>query len=168
MDVKTEAHEYALKAMETELAKIEEAYIAGYEAGKKVGFKPIEIDRNGIEWVDLSLPSGTLWSTPLRNDKNHLLELPFKQAKDMDIPTMEDYEELIRYTEAKKVYYNFGPYHYTSLLSENGVEYVHQFDFWIKGEPDENKKTKYIDYLMEFSEKFIGEKVPVVLVKYKK
>lgn len=168
MDLKEEAREFALKAMEPELTKVEEAYIAGYEAGKKAGWYPVDIDENGIEWVDLSLPSGTLWSKPIWRDKKHLLKLPYNMAKDMDIPTIEDWEELRHETKVSTKTYSNGTFWHTSILSQDGVEYIHNSDFWLKGEPDEKKKVLSIDDKAMKIYKFIGEQLHVVLVKHKK
>ena len=60
------AHEYALKNASRFINKtLAEAYIAGYKAG----FKDCEdnilisLPKKDIEYVDLGLPSGTLWSS---------------------------------------------------------------------------------------------------------
>lgn len=161
MDIKNEAHEYALKAMEAELTKIEEAYIAGYEAGKKVGgFKPV-IQEDNIEWVDMSLPSGTLWSEPLQKDLD-CIEAVFNEVKDLDLPTEEDFRELLK--ETKHVGWGISP----RLISRNGVRYHLDGNLWMKGESDKDMKAPAFASTSStrFHRFFMGERFRVVLVKH--
>lgn len=159
MDIKNEAHEYALKAMESALTKIEDAYIAGYEAGKKVGFKPIEIDENGIEWVDMSLPSGTLWSKALRKD-GECIEAVYNEVKDYNLPTEEDVAELFKGT---KRFVNNG---WIKILSRNGIEYWLNDTYWLKGSADENLEVPYMSYKGNCDKTYMGYKKKVILVKH--
>lgn len=159
MNVKNEAHEYALKAMEAELTKIEEAYIAGYEAGKKVGFKPIEIDENGIEWVDMSLPSGTLWSKPLVKD-SYFLNVAYVEAMHYNLPTEEDVKELKEFTKRNNQY-DYSLYH-----SKLGVEYKLRGNHWLKGEPNDEFDAPSFDHDLSINNSPTHYNLGIVLVKH--
>ena len=69
MDIREKAKQYADgKALSAINAAIEEAYAEGYKAGYEDGYakreevNPIVLN-DGVEYVDLALPSGTKWSS---------------------------------------------------------------------------------------------------------
>lgn len=68
------AKEYAEGKINDALNKvIVEAYMAGYNSGYKDGYDKVvkETSSDDIEYVDLGLPSGTLWSSNYLEDENN-------------------------------------------------------------------------------------------------
>lgn len=97
MNTLEQAKKYAEgKANEAITKAIEEAYIEGYKAGYKDREEeiPMDLRDNKTEYVDLGLPSGTLWSTDYERLDGKRLYLPYEKAKVMKLPTREQWEEL--------------------------------------------------------------------------
>lgn len=168
MDIENKAQEYALNVLDECINKVKQAYIDGYNAGKaECPSIPQNITEDGVTYIDLSLPSGTLWSMPLRDkDGRNLLWLPFNKVKDLELPTEADYEELKKYT--KTCLNGNSDYEY---LSVDGVRYIilNYVTFWLKDKKDEmNAKCVDRKYASHISSTFIGESNCVVLVKRKK
>ncbi len=162
MTLEEKAKEYALKALESEIDKVQKAYIEGYNAAKaEYNHEPI-IDENGIKWHDMELPSGNLWSEPLTDKQNNLLEFTYNEAKEYDLPTPEDLAELKANTKNGKKYDHY------SYLSINGNRLMYYCGsiYWCKKEPIKN-----YGYVIcngnEIGEGFIGERHYVILVKRK-
>lgn len=86
---------------------IEEAFLAGFEAGVKSSQEQIMID--GVKYIDLNLPSGTKWSECTVN-------LNFSEAIIHNIPTEEQWNELVRYCKFEKA----SRYAQCSITSPNG------------------------------------------------
>lgn len=162
-ELQSKAHDYALKVLEDEIARIENAYIEGYEAGKKEsGFQPI-VKEGNIEWVDMSLPSGTLWSRALLNDSGTYLLTVFNQAKDYDLPTKEDIDELLCQTNHGEPLWNGDQYY----LSRDGIRYyMEKGPYWLKGVSDEKMQAPIFYGRGSCSTKFMGDKAKVILVKH--
>ena len=69
---------------------LQAAFEKGFEAGKQLAEeKRIVID--GVEYVDLGLPSGTLWSAKPYSEES------FPEANKLNIPTLEDWKEVHDY-----------------------------------------------------------------------
>lgn len=85
------------KANEVIDKAIAQAYADGYRDGYKDREEEIPVDfrDNRTEYVDLGLPSGTLWSTDYEKNDNNILYLPYVQAKRYNIPTNKQWEELV-------------------------------------------------------------------------
>ena len=96
MTLEEKANEYALNALESEIDKVKNAYIDGYNVARnELLHESIDID--GVTYHDMSLPSGTLWSEIIKYSKdgsNYILEKPYNLVKEFSIPTKEDWEEL--------------------------------------------------------------------------
>ena len=75
---------------------IAQAYADGYRDGYKAREEeiPVDLRDNKTEFVDLGLPSGTLWAKDYERADGKLHFLPFGQAKNYSIPTLEQWEEL--------------------------------------------------------------------------
>ena len=80
---------------------VTDAYLAGYNAGYQDGYNKVVKDSvsEGSEFVDLGLPSGTLWSSDYVKDGDEVLFLPYPEAQKYDIPTKEQVDELREYCE---------------------------------------------------------------------
>lgn len=82
-----------------------------------------EGDANGYEYVDLGLPSGTLWSNEISYDKSVTDGLTWitTMGGDWTMPTKEQFEELINNTTYQWVTdYNGGGYNGALFTANNG------------------------------------------------
>ena len=97
MDIKERAKQYAeSKALEAITSAIEQAYADGYNDGlKHRENEELELIKEGVEYVDLGLPSGTLWSSTCIRDKSNIRrQLPYIEASKLSIPTKAQFLEL--------------------------------------------------------------------------
>ena len=107
MDNSEKAKDYAAKVAGSVIQDaIEKAYSHGYAEGYNIGYEagkadlPKEDDSpsspaDSVEFVDLGLPSGTLWANDfLRDEEGSILFLPYVEAVKYNIPTAEQWEEL--------------------------------------------------------------------------
>ena len=194
MNILEQADKYAEgKANEAITKAIADAYIEGYKAGYKDREEeiPMELRDNKTEYIDLGLPSRTLWSTDYEKLDGDYLYLPYEKAEYLKIPTKEQWEELK--TSCKWEYdidnlYDFircrcvGPngqiltFERTGrIITEGNVDEWEAF-FWIEDDSDLNEKNsihmfnygKKIDKEIgrcELSKNFSGYKLPVRLVR---
>lgn len=90
----TYAEENVIDVLKEAFAKV---YADGYRDGYKDREEEIPVDmRDGkTEFVDLGLPSGTLWSTDYERDGNEILLLPHTKSSNLEIPCVEQWEELM-------------------------------------------------------------------------
>lgn len=98
MNISEQANKYAEgKANEAITKAIADAYMEGYKAGYKDREEeiPMEHRDNKTEYVDLGLPSGTLWATDYEELDGKRLYLPYCEAEKMKLPTKEQWEELL-------------------------------------------------------------------------
>ena len=84
------------KANEVIDKAIAQAYADGYRDGYKDREDEIPVDfrDNKTEYVDLGLPSGTLWASDYEKEKDNVVYLPYGKAALLNIPTIEQWEEL--------------------------------------------------------------------------
>ena len=194
MNILEQADKYAEgKANEAITKAIADAYIEGYKAGYKDREEeiPMELRDNKTEYIDLGLPSRTLWSTDYEKLDGDYLYLPYEKAEYLKIPTKEQWEELK--TSCKWEYdidnlYDFircrcvGPngqilkFERTGrIITEGNVDNWEAF-FWIEDDSDLNEKNsihmfnygKEIDKEIgkcDLSKNFSGYKLPVRLVR---
>ena len=79
---------------------LKEAFAKVYADGYRDGYKDcqdndsVNLRISNTEYVDLGLPSGTLWSTDYERDENEILLLPHTKASNLEIPSVEQWEEL--------------------------------------------------------------------------
>ena len=92
-------------AEENVINVLKEAFAKVYADGYRDGYKdcqeeiPVDLRSNRTEYVDLGLPSGTLWATEYEMTKNEEgkiepLYLPYGEATKYSIPTEEQWNEL--------------------------------------------------------------------------
>lgn len=101
-ELKEIAANYAAgKANEAIDKAISQAYADGYRDGYKDREEeiPVDLRDNRTEYVDLGLPSGTLWAKDFEKDGDNILYLPYMQAKRYNLPTREQWEELVSFCE---------------------------------------------------------------------
>ena len=102
MNIKELSKEYAEgKALNAITTAIEEAYAKGYKDGYTQAVSdtkkniPNELE-SGIEFVDLGLPSGTLWATDYLRDENGKIKfLIFDEASQYNLPTVAQRDEMV-------------------------------------------------------------------------
>lgn len=93
------AEEYAEgKVIEALNQVVADAYMAGYNAGYQDGIDKVAKDSvsEETEFVDLGLPSGTLWSSDyVKDDKANAIYVTQENSADYEIPTYEQFKELM-------------------------------------------------------------------------
>ena len=194
MNILEQADKYAEgKANEAITKAIADAYIEGYKAGYKDREEeiPMELRDNKTEYIDLGLPSRTLWSTDYEKLDGEYLYLPYEKAEYLKIPTKEQWEEL---KTSCKWEYNIDNCHdfircrcvgpngqilkferTGRIITEGNVDEWEAF-FWIEDDSDLNEKNSIhmFNYgkklnkeigRCELSKNFSGYKLPVRLVR---
>lgn len=189
------AKEYAEGKINNALNKvIVEAYMAGYNSGYQDGYDKVvkETSSDDIEYVDLGLPSGTLWSSNYVEDENkEILYVTQEKSKAFDIPTVEQWLELVRVCRweqgSKKKDTSIGSCHFQNLaicLGPNGnriifektglyeikstLERAGEVLFWLKKEKDVFVNSANITFCtikITSENEFSGCKLPIRLVK---
>ena len=96
-EIKEIAANYAVgKASDAIDKAIAQAYADGYRDGYKDREEeiPVNLRDNKTTYVDLGLPSGTLWAGDYEKEKDNVAYLPYGKAALLNIPTIEQWEEL--------------------------------------------------------------------------
>ena len=102
MNIIEKADKYAVgKANETLTQAIAKAYLDGYRDGynEREAEIPADLRNKKTTYVDLGLPSGTLWSADYEKDDSGLLFLSYERAASSKLPTKEQWNELISHCE---------------------------------------------------------------------
>jgi hypothetical protein len=102
MNIIEKADKYADgKANEAITKAIAQAYLDGYRDGynDREAEIPEDFRDNKTTYIDLGLPSRTLWSEDYEKDGDDCLYLPYERAEYMKLPTSEQLNELL--TECK-------------------------------------------------------------------
>jgi len=178
------AENYANEQASEFANKIKEAYLKGYEQGELKSASTINID--GVEYVDLGLPSGTLWSShPLeifnwRYHSERYQKMGWQEAQKLNIPTFEQLEELVAnrvtYLSGCCVYAigpNSNRIYYDYESKGEGIEDKNARKCWIKSEAINNKGKAHLIFkdsdgiCARIVDYFTGYKLPVFLVKNK-
>lgn len=122
MNIQKQANKYAEgKANEAITKAIAEAYIEGYKAGYKDREEeiPMELRTNQVEYVDLGLPSGTLWSTDYERLDGKIQYLTYEKAKTMKLPTKRQWDELYSVCKWKCIFCS-NHYYAAECVGPNG------------------------------------------------
>lgn len=87
------AEENVINILKDAFAKI---YADGYRDGYKDREEmiPVDLRNNTPEYVDLGLPSGTLWASDYEKENESCVFFPYDEAKIFTLPTKEQWEEL--------------------------------------------------------------------------
>ncbi len=79
---------------------LKEAFAKVYADGYRDGYRDckenvsVNLHFCNTEFVDLGLPSGTLWSSDYEKDEGELIYVPYELTADKSIPTKEQWKEL--------------------------------------------------------------------------
>lgn len=192
MEITERANKYADgKANEAITTAIAQAYMDGYRDGYKDRQEeiPVEFRDKKTQYVDLGLPSGTLWSESYEKDEDgNIIYLPYGQANTFKLPSMEQWQELEKECRLIPNYNNYfilqsitciGPNGNSIRFRTTGYYEVLKTDsdrcvFWIKDTLDEDNNAKTTSlYLKKDSHDlgiatpwmFSGYKIPVRLVR---
>ena len=100
MNTVDKAKEYAEGKVTEALTKVvADAYMAGYNAGYQDGVDKVAKDSSleETEFVDLGLPSGTLWASDYvkKDDNDITIYVTQENGADYEIPTYEQFKELM-------------------------------------------------------------------------
>lgn len=194
MEITERAGNYAEgKANEAITKAIAQAYADGYRDGYKDREEeiPVDLRDNKTEYVDLGLPSGTLWSNDYEKENGKTLYLPYGKAAKYAIPTEEQWKELFEYCRwmADEVY-AVGGYYYRGVTfigpngnsvyfkncgyyKDNCKEGYERCYFWLLDNKENiEKNAMRIDRVdghmqTEIVKKFSGYKLPLRLVRKK-
>jgi len=187
MDIKERSKQYAQgKALEAITAAIEKAYQDGYNDGlNHLALEEQEAAKTGVKYVDLGLPSGTLWSSQyITNIKGQVEMMPYLDASKHIIPTKQQFVEL-----CEKCHYDyviFKNFSGTKIIGPNGGEIMlwnikvpnlksipyngNSPFFWIQDDEENDKKNcatqvEWNKSKAHIEKIFMGLKLPVMLVK---
>lgn len=195
MNVSDKAASYAEgKANEFIKKAIAQAYADGYQDGYKdrEAEIPVDLRDNKTEYVDLGLPSGTLWAADYEKVNGEILYLPYGKAQEYSIPTEGQWRELKdcciweyedRLDENRNHYFfkqakcigpngNFITFKSSPMKKADTLYDIHSAYFWIKKEGRDNNRSAihFYDrsgrnYDCGISLYFSGYHLPVRLVK---
>ena len=97
--VKDKVQEYVEGKVTDALNKVvTDAYLAGYNAGYQDGYNKVVKDSvtEGMEYVDLGLSSGTLWSSDyVKDDNGNVIYVTQENSAAYEIPSNEQWTELM-------------------------------------------------------------------------
>lgn len=188
MDIQEKANSYAEgKANEAITKAIAQAYIDGYNDGYKNGKENVKIECNDTEFVDLGLPSGTLWSSDyLKDSEGKICYLPYVEAAKYSIPSIEQWNELKELcswdvsllSNNSKIFYCIGlngnriSFTQTGFIQSTSCIKIEDVKMWLQDKSEDNKKqsarvnSEYIfpKILRETLLSFCGFKLPIRLV----
>ena len=143
---------------------IAKAYLEGYQDGYRdceaklpIDISNEEVEEDDVEYVDLGLPSGTLWAKDYKKESNEVLYLPYGKASCLNIPTEEQWNELEEECVFQYINYNPGNLAYAVCIGPNGntivfntkgmIKYINIEQkeygayFWLKEEEGNSSKT---------------------------
>lgn len=178
-------------AEENVINVLKEAFAKVYADGYRDGYKdreeeiPMDIRFKTTEYVDLGLPSGTLWAKEYEKD-NGFLHMLHNEAMCYNIPTEEQWKELtdncmcVRYVKNSidRGFDFVGPngnclrFQETSYI-KNKLFRPGEVQFWLKDEENCNEKNGanvYFDkgkFMKQIRKYFMGYKLPIRLVRIK-
>ena len=167
-----------------------------FEDGYRMGYQdredeiPVVLRDDITEYIDLGLPSGTLWAKDYEKKDGEVVYLPYCQASKLSIPTKEQIEELMsccKWEADRSDNIYSGPLSLAKCIGPNGRvlyfsvkgriksdEIIESREVYIWGIDDEKKEKPALNistdkekFKMTIQELFTGNKIPVRLVKSK-
>ena len=91
----------SIYAEENVINVLKEAFARVYAGGYRDGYKDcqdhvsVNLRASKTEYIDLGLPSGTLWASDYEKDDDEVLYMPYKIAQSYHLPTKEQWTELL-------------------------------------------------------------------------
>ena len=188
MDINDLAKQYADgRVLNALTAAVQQAYVDGYHDGMQHKERII-LDSivDGVQYVDLELPSGKMWSSTYVKDNHGYKKLAYSEASKLHIPTMEDLDELFAY--CARNYYLTKDIRGIQIIGRNGEKIIipynriteddinknrEYFSFWIKDNEESLYKTFAYSYSKDniiatsLRKTFMGYKLPIMLIKEK-
>ena len=177
---------------------IAQAYADGYRDGYKDREEeiPVDLRDNKTKYVDLGLPSGTLWSSSYEKEDDEYIYSPYEKAILQEIPTTEQWDELYSNCRWDYICNNANVLYRVDCVGPNGHVisfYVTGFInaiqkknssesfFWLKEDINGNQKKavhlchkkqsvqgyQYYDDIRVVENTFSGFKLPIRLVRKK-
>ena len=197
MNIIEKADKYADgKANEAITKAIAQAYLDGYRDGynDREAEIPADFRDNKTTYIDLGLPSRTLWSEDYEKDGGSLLYLPYERAEYLKIPTEEQWQELLDECEMEIEWIgNSGPniqqviitgpngnilrFKRNGMIKSNNSIKAFEIYFWLEDQDDSSlKNAVHISHDEKYAEKvrldkkevvdiFSGYRLPVRLVR---
>ena len=171
---------------------MKEAFAKVYADGYRDGYKdckeeiPVDLRDNTTEFVDLGLPSGTLWANDYEKESDGFIFLPYERACGYNLPNIEQLKELINICKWNVTRDSFKDIVEVQCVGPNGnfvnftrtgyikVDAVESKDyigyFWIKEDKEEYEKSAGCfswNKGMHISKEYSGYKLPIRLVRMK-
>ena len=188
MTVDEKAKEFAAKFLDDIKEIIVDAYIEGYCEGKyDAEEKRYENeDEDDSDFIDLGLPSGTLWREDFLSDEDcENMRLAYNEARNFSLPTEEQCRELMskcilvrekngitfRGKDNEELYLGF-----TDQAKKSNGRTDACIRFWVKGDVDNDLKAPCLQCSIlllpnaagyHLCRRFVGEKIAVLTVKNK-
>lgn len=169
---------------------VAKVYADGYRQGymDREDEIPVDLRESKTEFIDLGLPSGTMWAKEFEQDGDKVHYLPYCDASTLSLPTEEQWNELLSFCRWEFTYVNdfsrkydcIGPNGKVITFKSYGFHKVdgiivqgERIFFWLKDPSEEpDKKLVYMYYdrgqIKNISKSFMGFKYPVRLVQIKK
>lgn len=194
-NISERANKYAEgKAYDAITQAIAQAYEEGYRDGYEDGTEkvPVELPESETKFVDLGLPSGTLWAADYEKEEDKVLYLPHEKANVLSIPTKEQWDELFKscqyhcyyagntnYWIAEVVFVgpngNLLKFNVTGWIEVSTIKDNHEVYLWLKDDGESNDKqcvnmyryhnNNYAEDRIVVTKLFSGYKLPVRLVQ---
>lgn len=182
VELKEKANNYA---EENVVNVLKEAFAKVYADGYRDGYKdreeevPVDLRNNKTEYVDLGLPSGTLWAAnyeyEYRGKTSHFKYFPYDKAVLYDIPTIEQWNELIKTCKWEHVASSTGTvfridctgrngnvisFRMTGLINAIQQNKANEAFFWIKEDLPGVGNDKSAVHMYRKFEEFGNDKIP--------
>lgn len=165
------AQQYAEEKAAEVAELLKAAYLKGYEQGELKVACSISIE--GVEYYDLGLPSGTLWSKPLHYSytREHRTFSHNDASRFDGLPTEAQWEELRKCRIYVDTIIGCSGTRIDTVVSKGyeGEEIPKGFKyFWLKSEMDENGEAKagrISNNHLSIVSHFAGYRLPVMLTK---
>ena len=186
MNILEKADKYADgKANEAITKAIAQAYMDGYRDGYKDREAEIPVDfrNNKTTYIDLGLPSRTLWASDYEMSDGKILYLPYERAEYSKLPTVAQWEELRdccqwEYcTSSDKLHWakcigpngNILKFNNTGKIKADSLSEQYQVYFWVEEDTTTKAVNMYkgtrCDPYKSVYEMFSGYHLPVRLVR---
>ena len=175
-------------AEENVINVLKEAFAKVYADGYRDGYKdredeiPVNLRDNKTEFVDLGLPSETMWSVDFEKEDNNRIFLPYGKTCKYSIPTKEQWKELQENCKWQNIFEGnrlkavifVGPngnrimFEVTGIIMAGGYTDARQIYFWLHDDSDGNNKSAvHLQNGGIIEEMFCGYKLPIRLIRKK-